>query len=274
MQHAAKETASPHGYAHMAVVVPREAAVGKPLVMHLRHLGAYVLPIAGIGFEDLCAGAKDRAAFCHAATHAQHIAFASMQGVLAMARAIPESWIWPRSISAHAIGPSTAAAWRTHFGAKAEPAMEIGIAAEHTSEGLAEHLQQSLPQASRVLLPGAQKGRGVLPDLLQQAGLVGDFWAVYRTLKGLEVGPFLPWPKEAVAHRKVVVLATSPSAFLGLYARTHVPASALIVSIGPTTSAAVRQSGHRVYQEAQSQSIDGMLAVLATLQSSQDGDEA
>ena len=62
------------------------------------------------------------------------------------------------------------------------------------------------------------------------------------------------------------VLVASPSAVRGLLNRARVPASLPLVSIGPTTSAALRAEGLDVAAESTTRDLDGMLEALQEVQ--------
>ena len=58
------------------------------------------------------------------------------------------------------------------------------------------------------------------------------------------------------------VLLFSPSAFENFIEIYGMPPGARLVTVGPTTSAAVRAAGYEVYKEASPHTAAGMLEVL------------
>ncbi|MBI2921776.1 MAG: uroporphyrinogen-III C-methyltransferase [Planctomycetes bacterium] len=133
------------------------------------------------------------------------------------------------------------------------------------AEGLVAALGPKKIRGKKFLLLRADKGREALPELLKKAGAKVDDVAVYRS-----VAP-KPDP-EAVAelakgawHAAVLTsgeIARNLHAFLG---NQPWPASTKLVTIGPVTSAAVRELGWPVDVEAASPGrlADAVLEALA-----------
>jgi uroporphyrinogen-III synthase len=59
-----------------------------------------------------------------------------------------------------------------------------------------------------------------------------------------------------------LILLASPSAVEGLLNQVRVEADTRLLSIGPTTSTAIRAAGLEVFAEAEERSLAGMLASL------------
>ncbi len=122
---------------------------------------------------------------------------------------------------------------------------------EFHAEGLVAALRQrGVADGFRVLLPRALKGRDVLPRELSAAGATVDVVAVYQTV------PAKADPKTLDRLRAGVdaITFTSPStvthfiAFLEAAGVDRAPllGDAVIASIGPVTSAALREFGTKV----------------------------
>jgi uroporphyrinogen III methyltransferase/synthase len=70
-------------------------------------------------------------------------------------------------------------------------------------------------------------------------------------------------PKIDLAERGIeVVFLASPSAVQGLAAQAAVPPSAKLISIGPSTSEAIRQAGWQVAGEARTRDIEGLVEAI------------
>jgi uroporphyrinogen III methyltransferase/synthase len=150
-----------------------------------------------------------------------------------------------------AIGPGTAAALREH-GIAADVVPERFVA-----EGLVEALAGQ--PARRVLVARAAEARDVLPEALRERGAEVDVVALYETVREAP-------GEEAVeaAQDADYVTFTSSSTVTNLTEALgdRFPARARIVSIGPVTSATVREAGLEVAVEAGRHDVDGLLAAL------------
>ncbi len=139
-----------------------------------------------------------------------------------------------------AIGPATADALAA-----------AGITADlvppvHTAADLRDALVGATPDGAGVLVPQAEQALPTLVDGLRDAGWSVDPLTVYRTVPATPDAAAV----DAVSRAQVVTFA-SPSAvraFDQLVPPEQRPA--VVASIGPVTSAAVRDAGHRVDVEA------------------------
>jgi uroporphyrinogen-III synthase len=155
-----------------------------------------------------------------------------------------------------AVGPSTADAMRL-----------IGLAVDvvperYVGEALADALADRV-RGQRVLLVRAAVARDVVPESLRAAGAEVAIVDAYRT-----VGP-----ADAVGRARAVFGAESlPDAvvFTSGSTVTHLldvlrdaglafPSQVACVSIGPVTSAALREAGLPVASEAETASLDGLV---------------
>ncbi len=147
---------------------------------------------------------------------------------------------------------------------------ELGVAVDvvperYLSEGLLEVILTDGVAGTRWLLPRAEVAREVLPEGLRAAGATVDVVAAYRTVPPADPGPIrralelgldavLFASGSSVRHlRGAVGEASWPQALDGVAVGT----------IGPITSAAVREHGLSVEVEASTASMPALTAALA-----------
>jgi uroporphyrinogen-III synthase len=163
-------------------------------------------------------------------------------------RRVPDAVRWA------AVGPSTGRA----IEAAGLPCHLVPSVA--TADGLATELVAAATPG-RVLYPRAERVRGDLATRLSDAGWIVDDVVAYRTT-GADPGPSA---REAAGGADAV-LFTSGSAVdhaVALLGAEGVPP--LVVTIGPSTSAAARAAGLRVAAEADPHSADGLIDALVSL---------
>ena len=148
-----------------------------------------------------------------------------------------------------AIGPGTARALREH-GVIADVVAERFVA-----EGLIEALAEL--DFSRVLIARAAAARDVLPDALRARGAVVDLLSLYETL----AEPVDPALAPAIARADYLTF-TSSSTVRFFLASAQPGSDTRIVSIGPVTSATLREQGLSVHVEATRHDIDGLLEAI------------
>ncbi len=113
---------------------------------------------------------------------------------------------------------------------------------------------------ARVVAALAATARDTLERTLRDAGADCTRFDVYRTVAAAPARP-----KRSYAALGVdAALLASPSAVQGFANQVALDAAARLVTIGPSTSAAVRALGLEVAAEADSPSLEGMLAALET----------
>jgi uroporphyrinogen III methyltransferase/synthase len=115
-------------------------------------------------------------------------------------------------------------------------------------------LEQKVPRGSKILLPGPHEGRTVVRDALLQNGYDVTEFKLYRLEQQANL-PELPTTVDAVVF-------SSPSAVSAFLECHPLPAAALVVSIGPVTSEALRSRGLSVHREATRHDIQGLIEVL------------
>ncbi len=154
-----------------------------------------------------------------------------------------------------AIGPGTARALA-----------ERGIVADVVPErAVAESLVEALAElpVTRALVATARDARAVLPDALRARGAHVDVLALYETV----AEPLSPRALREVREADYITFASSSSVRFFLQAAGEEqggsPAGAArIVSIGPVTSATLREHGLEPDVEADPYDVDGMIAAL------------
>ncbi|MCC6648747.1 MAG: uroporphyrinogen-III C-methyltransferase [Polyangiaceae bacterium] len=245
------------------VLVTRARAQAGALCERLRELGAEPVlaptietrPVLDEGLDDAVAR---RSAYDVAA-------FTSANGARA---ALDATWrlgldarAWA-TVKLAAVGPATARAL-------AERGLRADLVAEdHRGEALGAEILRAHPRA-RVALFRARAGLDVLPDVVRRGGGEVTVVTAYETLPAR---PELAEPLVDQLSRGELDAVTlmSPSAVDGLAATLGPRAGELLsraalVSIGPTTSDAVRARGWRVAATAATHSLEGLVdALVAT----------
>jgi uroporphyrinogen III methyltransferase/synthase len=150
-----------------------------------------------------------------------------------------------------AIGPGTAAALRT---GGIEPDI---LPSRSNAEGLVDALEGV--EVRHALIARAQEGREVLPDALRERGAEVELLALYRTI----AEPLSDTERAAALGADLLVFASS-SAVKAFQSAAGTLAGPRIASIGPATSATIRDLGGEVAIEAAEHTPDGLIgAILA-----------
>jgi uroporphyrinogen III methyltransferase/synthase len=109
----------------------------------------------------------------------------------------------------------------------------------------------------RALIARAAEARDVLPDALRERGAEVDVVALYET-----VAEPLSEAERAAAHAADYVTFTSSSTVRYFLEAAGRPDGARLVSIGPVTSATLREHGLEPHVEAARHDIDGLVDAL------------
>jgi uroporphyrinogen III methyltransferase / synthase len=223
------------------VLVTRARAQASGLAARLQALGAEVLEAPAIRIEPLPFEAPELSGY-------DLVVLTSANGVELL---LPGDVRPLHGVTVAAIGPATAAALHAR-----------GVVADLVpSEAVSEALLEALGEVAgrRVLIATAQGARDVLPAGLRERGADVDVLALYRTL---------PEPVDRdVVRAADLVTFTSSSTVTGLAAAlgdgglAGLPAA----SIGPVTSATLREHGVEPLAEADPHSVDGLVAAVARL---------
>ena len=227
--------------AGVSVAVTRARAQASGLAASLRALGAAVIEAPAIRIEPLNVKLPDPREY-------DLLVLTSPNGVDELFRHVHDA----RALEGPTIvviGPGTAAALMAH-GVKADlmPARAVG-----------EEVAAELADLSfrRALIARAEEARDVVPDALRAAGTAVDIVALYRTVAE-------PLSEQSRAAALGADWATFASASSVRY--FHAAAGTLdgprLASIGPVTSAALRELGHEPDLEAADHTPDGLIAAL------------
>ncbi len=224
--------------AGIRVAVTRARAQASGLVTRLQMLGAVVVEAPAIRIVPLdgtLPALEPYDLLCLTSPNGVHVLFERLRDARALA-----------GMRIAAIGPGTAQALVEH-----------GIAADIVPERfLAEGLVEALAAVpvTRALIARAAEARDVLPEALRERGAEVDVLALYKTV----AEPLSAEQHEAVQTADYITFTSSSTVrFLG-----EIPAGPRLVSIGPVTSAALRERGHEPDVEADRHDIDGLVAAL------------
>jgi uroporphyrinogen-III synthase len=165
----------------------------------------------------------------------------------------------PKSVAV--IGPATA---------KAVEAAGLTVnllPARYMAESLAEAITPHVA-GRRVLLIRAEEARDVLPDALAQAGAEVTVAAAYRNqlpLESVSVIKEMFSSSETVPHAIMFTSASTVRNLLSLMEAAEVPLSPSIVfaSIGPITSAALREQGLEPTFEASEATLPALVQAIS-----------
>lgn len=181
----------------------------------------------------------------------------SARGAQAVAQLLRGVTPLPVGLRIAAVGPATARAATTHLGR-----VDL-VARENTAIGLAGQLAAALREPAstgqvRAVIAAAATGSDDAAALLSAAGLAVTQVAVYRTVPA----PAARTKRDLAADGVEIVLLASPSAVTGLLRLAVLPASARVITIGPTTSTAATAAGLVVAGEAKRPTFDGILEAI------------
>ena len=154
--------------------------------------------------------------------------------------------------------------------ATARALLDRGIAADlvpprATAESLAEALcARDDVRGARVLFIKAQGAGDVLPAMLRTAGAVVDEVVAYRTAADAEGAAAA---RDALANGTVDAITFTSASTVRFFmdavgGRAAAIGDARVVTMGPITSAAARDAGLTVHAEADSASIDALVATV------------
>jgi uroporphyrinogen III methyltransferase/synthase len=223
------------------VVVTRARAQASGLAARLRALGASVVEAPAIRIEPIAADVPDMAAYdllCLTSPNGVHRLLEEVRDARALA-----------GPTIAAIGPGTAGALREH-GIEADIVPERSVA-----ESLVEAL--AAVDVRRALVARAEEARDVLPGALRDRGAEVDVLALYRT-----VAEPLDDAGRAAALGADYATFTSASSVRFFHEAAGTLDGPRLVSIGPVTSAALRERGYEPVVEAGDHTPDGLVAAL------------
>jgi uroporphyrinogen III methyltransferase/synthase len=239
------------------VVVTRARNQAGVLASRLRALGAEVIEMPLIRVEPL--GCMDGAAPDLGAlldSDQELLCFTSPNGARFLFEALGAMGLDARALAGMriaALGPGTAAALGDHG-----IAADI-VAARPVAEGLLDELAGEDMDGVRVTVAQAEGARPVLAEGLAERGARVSTLQLYRTVSerpdevAAEAASRAGWVTFTSASTVASYLEAFPDG---------PPPGARLVSIGPVTSAAIREAGLEVSVEAASHDLDGLVAAL------------
>lgn len=226
------------------VAVTRARAQASGLAARLRGLGAAVLETPAIRIEPRDVDLPPLGAY-------SLVCLTSPNGVRLLFEALERSGLDARALAGAtvaAIGPGTAAELRAH-GVTPDVVPERFVA-----EGLLEALRDLPLEGRRVLLARAAGARDALPEGLRSRGAEVDVVALYDTV---------PEPLEdgALDGATYVTFTSSSTVRFFLEGGGRV-GEARVASIGPVTSATLREHGIEPQVEAERHDIEGLVRAI------------
>jgi uroporphyrinogen III methyltransferase / synthase len=225
------------------VAVTRARAQASELAGRLRALGAEVVETPALRIEPLAVELPEPPdLLCFTSPNGVRLYFEALTGD---ARSLSGTRI-------AAIGPGTATALREH-GIEADVLPERFVA-----EGLLEALDGEPLDGRRVLVARAAEARDTLPDGLRERGAQVEVLALYRTV----AEPLSEAQAEALARATYVTFTSSSTVRFLLANGVAPPDGAQLASIGPVTSATLREHGLEPAVEAERHDIDGLVDAL------------
>jgi uroporphyrinogen III methyltransferase/synthase len=243
--HAQLEWRQPGPLAGATVAVTRARAQSSSLAARLRALGASVIETPSIRIvatTDELPALESFDLLCLTSANGVDLLFERLAARGEDARSMAGAVV-------AAIGPGTARALRDH-GVIADVVPERFVA-----EGLIEALAGV--EFSRVLIARAAQARDVLPDALRERGASVEIVSLYETVVEPLDAAVLP----ALTQADYLTF-TSSSTVRNFLSSARPGAATRIVSIGPVTSATLREHGLSVSLEAERHDIDGLIEAI------------
>jgi len=238
------------------ILVLRAQHQASDLADALQHLGATVIRVPVIAITE----PRSYAALDQALAQLQvydWLIFTSANAVEVFQRRAAST---PPPNRIAAIGPATAKAIE-----KLGLHVDL-IPPKHVAESLADAMTEQV-SGKRILLIRAEEARDVLPDALNQAGAELTIVSAYRNQIPAESILAIQQLFSAPALVPDVVALTSASTVRNLFslneaAGTTIPLTVVFASIGPITSAALREEGYQPAVEAKAASIPDLVRAI------------
>jgi uroporphyrinogen III methyltransferase/synthase len=240
------------------IVVTRTRKQAGALSAALRELGADVFELPTIRIEPP-QNLREFAELVRDAHTYEWIVFTSPNGVTAFFDLFFKMYEDVRSIGGAkiaAIGPATAAKVREYsLGVDLQPK-------EYIAEAVVEAFKaQGSIENVTILLARAEQARDVLPNELAKLGAIVDVAVAYRTVPETEdVSGGLARFKAEGADMITFTSSSTVENFMAL--KLALPPGLKTASIGPVTSATMRELGLRVDVEAEQYDIPGLVAAV------------
>ena len=233
-----------------SVAVTRARAQASGLAARLRALGAEVVETPAIRIEPRPVPAElerigDYALVCLTSPNGASLLMEGLASYGLDARALATATVG-------AIGPGTARELARH-GIRADVVPPRSIA-----ESLVEALEAVPVEGRRVMVARAAEARDVLPEALSRRGADVDVVALYDTI----AEPLDDSQRSGLEAADYVTFTSSSTVRFLLEAAGSLPDDARLVSIGPVTSATLREHGLPVQVEAARHDIDGLVEAI------------
>ena len=228
-----------------SVAVTRARPQASALAARLRELGATVVEAPAILTRPLAAELPELARYdlvCVTSPTGAHALFERLDAAGLDARALAG-----RAVAG--IGPGTARALAEH-GIRPDV-----VPGRSVAEGLVEALADVA--VTRALVVRGREGRDVLPDALRARGAEVDLLLLYETV----AAPLDEATARAAAAADYVTFTSASTVRFFLDAAGDL-SGPRVASIGPATSAALREAGHEPAVEADPHTPDGLVAAL------------
>ncbi len=245
------------------IIITRTREQAGDLRLKLESLGAEVLEAPTIATQPMTADAQVKVdAALRSLADYDWLALTSVNGVEAMARRIAALGLDGRAfakVRIAVIGDATAAALQARLGLRADL-----VPAKFVAEELAAALTQADAKGKRFLLLRADIARQALPRLLIEAGGSVDDLPIYRTLPAAQLPvqtvdalrqgdiDWITFTSSSTVRHLIALLGEDR----GLLGRVK------IASIGPITTATLREAGLMPTVEAAQSNIDGLVAAM------------
>ena len=239
------------------VLVTRAAHQASALGDALAALGVLVVSIPAIALEPPSDGYAGLHAAMERLDEFDWLLFTSANAVAAFAEQREELGVEEVPCRIASIGSGTSRAIRD-AGLRVDLQPEVAVA-----EALAKSLR---PQArgKRMLLVRAETARDVLPAELSQAGAELTIATAYRTVVPATSVEAL---QREIPRIRAITFASSSAVRNTIQlcdaARVTLPASAVLASIGPITTATLREVGYRAAMESTSAQVEVFASELA-----------
>jgi uroporphyrinogen III methyltransferase/synthase len=236
-------------------VVTRARAQASGLAATLGALGADVVELPAIRIVPKLNSTEVRDAIGAIHSYAL-ICLTSPNGARLLVDALTAAGLDARALAnatIAAIGPGTAAAL-SERGIRADVVPERSIA-----EALVESLGAVDVAGRPVLVARAAEARDILPEALRERGGKVDVVALYETVSDQ---PEREAIEAASSARYLTFTSSSTVRNFAAAVGDRLPRRARVVSIGPVTSAAVREAGLKVDVEAERHDPHGLVEAL------------
>ena len=190
-------------------------------------------------------------ALINALEESDWLVLTSQRGVIALREQLNQAL--PEQLRIAVVGPATARHALAELG-RADFIAQRSTAADLAIE-LVDHLESS---RVRVILALAENAGNVLEETLSNAGHQCQRFDIYRTIPAT-AGNTRRTLEEIGGH---TVFLASPSAVVGFVNQVEIDSAARLISIGPSTTAAIERAGLSVHAQATTPSLSGMLEAI------------